>query len=101
MSNTTSCRCARCTVRSLRGPVIIVTVGILFLLQELLGGFFDFSNTYPVIIIVIGLLSLAGALASSEGHLADSAAPPAQVPAAAGAPPAANAAPGSYSGQGQ
>ncbi|HKV23070.1 MAG TPA: hypothetical protein VJN93_00625 [Candidatus Acidoferrum sp.] len=79
-----------------------MTIGVLFLLQQLAGGFFDFSNTYPVIIIVIGLLSLAGALASSEGHIADTAATTAQVPAASEAAPATqNPAPTSYSGQGQ
>jgi hypothetical protein len=102
MSNHATCNCQRCTIRSLRGPVIVVTVGVLFLLQEMRGGFFDFSNTYPVIIIVIGLLSLASALAPNEGHL--SAVAPAQpgVPPAQSLPPSPpNAAPTSYPGQGQ
>ena len=64
MSNRVHCSCQRCTIRGLMGPVIIVTIGVLFLLAELRGGFFDFGNTYPVILIVIGLISLASALAS-------------------------------------
>ncbi|MGB6885522.1 MAG: DUF5668 domain-containing protein, partial [Candidatus Acidiferrum sp.] len=68
MSNR-NCNCQRCTLRGLRGPVIVVTVGVLFLLQEMRGGYFDFSNTYPIIIIVIGLMSLACAFASNEGHV--------------------------------
>ena len=102
MSNQVHCNCQRCTIRGLRGPVIVVTIGVLFLLQEMRGGFFDFSNTYPVIIIVIGLLSLASALAPSEGHV--SAAPPIPpgVPPAPAVPPSPSpAAPTSYQGQGQ
>jgi len=102
MSNHVHCNCQRCTTRGLRGPVIIVTVGVLFLLQEMREGFFDFSNTYPVIIIVIGLMSLAGALASSEGHV--SSAPPMQPvvpPAPSVQHPPSSATPTTYSGQGQ
>src|SRR5690348_74329 len=102
MSNPVHCNCQRCTIRGLRGPVIIVTIGVLFLLQEMRGGFFDFSNTYPVIIIVIGLLSLASALVPSDGHV--SAAPPISpgVPPAPSVPPSpSGAAPSTFQGQGQ
>jgi len=68
MSNRIRCTCRRCTIRSLMGPAIIITVGVLFLLSEMRGGYFDFSNTFPVILIVIGAVSLASALASTEGH---------------------------------
>ncbi len=68
MSNRIRCTCRRCTIRSLMGPAIIITVGVLFLLSEMRGGYFDFSNTFPVILIVIGAVSLASALASAEGH---------------------------------
>lgn len=96
------CNCQRCTIRSLRGPVIIVTVGILFLLQEMRGGFFDFSNTYPILIIVVGLLSLGAALASGEGHIATAPAMPPGIPPAPGSSPApVSTNPTSYPGQGQ
>jgi len=104
MSDRIRCNCQRCTVRGLMGPVVVVTVGVLFLLQEMRGGYFDFSNTYPVILIVIGLISLASALASSEGHVS---APPPEPPlprmpvAPNVPPPPSNAAPSSYPGQGQ
>lgn len=100
MSNRVHCNCQRCKIRGLMGPTIIVTIGVLFLLQQMRGGFFDFGNTYPVILIVIGLISLASALASSEGHV--SAAPPAPplVPPAPAAPPAAPSS-NPYQGQGQ
>jgi hypothetical protein len=107
MSDRIRCNCQRCTIRGLMGPVVVVTVGVLFLLAEMRGGFFDFSNTYPVIIIVIGLISLASALASSEGHVsappAPSAMPPAPgLPSAPGMPPSSSGStPTSYPGQGQ
>jgi Domain of unknown function (DUF5668) len=102
MSNRIRCTCQRCTTRGLMGPVIIVTVGVLFLLQEMRGGYFDFSNTYPVILIVIGLISLATAFASSEGHVSSAAPAPPAAPPAPGVPPSPSGInPTSYPGQGQ
>lgn len=69
MSNSIRCGCRRCTTRSLMGPAILITIGVLFLLSELRGGYFDFGNTWPVILVVIGLVSLVSALAPTEGHL--------------------------------
>jgi len=61
------------------------------------GGYFDFGNTYPVILVVIGAILLASSLAPMEGHISSSAVPP------AAAPPAPSSTPGSsvYPGQGQ
>ena len=102
MSDHIHCNCQRCTIRGLRGPVIVVTVGVLFLLQEMRGGIFDFGNTYPIIIIVIGLMSLACALAPTEGHVSSPAANPPTVPPAPGVPPPpSGAASTTYPGQGQ
>ena len=99
MSNRIRCTCQRCSIRGLMGPVIVVTVGVLFLLQEMRGGYFDFGNTYPVILIVIGLISLASAMASSEGHV--SSVPPVPPPTQGVPPSPSSAAPSSYPGQGQ
>ena len=68
MSDNPRCRCPRCTIRSLLGPAVIVTVGVLFLLQQMRGGYFDFGNTYPVILVVIGAILLASSLAPMDGH---------------------------------
>jgi hypothetical protein len=99
MSDQIRCRCGRCTIRALLGPAVIITVGVLFLLQEARGGYFDFGNTYPVILVVIGAILLASALAPMEGHISSSAVPP------TAAPPAPNSTPGpttgTYPGQGQ
>lgn len=101
MSDRIRCTCQRCTIRGLMGPVVVVTVGVLFLLAEMRGGFFDFSNTYPVIIIVIGLISLASALSSSEGHVSSTPAVPPAMPPASGMPSSPSGTPTSYQGQGQ
>ena len=89
MSNRTRCTCPRCTIRGLMGPAIIITIGILLLLDQTKGNFFDFGNTWPVILLVIGLVSLASALAPMTGHIIDTpVAPPVPPPGAPGAPPA-------------
>ena len=69
MSNRVRCACRRCTIRGLMGPAIIITVGVLFLLDQMSGSNFSFWNTYPMILIVIGIISLGAAAASSEGHV--------------------------------
>jgi hypothetical protein len=86
MSDRIRCLCQRCTIRGLMGPAIVITVGVLFLLSEMRGGFFEFGKTYPVILIVIGAISLAAAVAPMDGHISDAfpPAPPASMP---GAPP--------------
>ena len=95
MSDRIRCNCRRCTIRGLMGPAIIITVGVLFLLSEMRGGYFDFSNTFPIILIVIGAIQLAGALSSTEGHINGSI-----PPAAPGAtPPPQNPVPGQGQGR--
>lgn len=49
------------------GAAIIVTIGVLFLVQEF--WYIDFDRTWPVLLIVIGLLTFAGHNASMEGHV--------------------------------
>lgn len=95
MSDRVRCRCQSCTIQSLMGPVVITTVGVLFLLNQMRGDFLSFGHTWPVILLVIGLVKLASALASKEGHLSDG-----QMPAPPAAPPA-NPPSAPYSGQGQ
>jgi len=56
-------------IRGLMGPAVIITVGVLFLLDQMRGGYFSFGNTFPVILIVIGAISLASALAPTDGHI--------------------------------
>ena len=79
MSNRIRCACRRCTIRGMMGPAIIITVGVLFLLDQMSGGNFSFGNTYPVILIVIGAISLGAAASSAEGHVSGAVPPPAPV----------------------
>jgi len=76
MSNRIRCNCRRCTIRSLLGPAVVITVGVLFLLDQMRGGYASFSNTWPVILVVIGTILLAGAVSSSEGHIDGTLPPP-------------------------
>jgi hypothetical protein len=64
------------------GPAIVITVGVLFLLDQVRGGYFSFGNTFPVILIVIGAISLASNLAPTDGHISGPvpAAPPMSAP---------------------
>jgi hypothetical protein len=98
MSDRFRCPCRRCTIRSLMGPAILITVGVLFLLAQTRGGYFSFENTFPVILIVIGLVSLASALAPMDGHVSDTypPVPPLGMPGATQNPP-----PNTLPGQGQ
>jgi hypothetical protein len=49
------------------GAAILITLGVLFLLDNY--GIFYFDNTWPVLLIVIGVLSFAARNAPTEGHI--------------------------------
>jgi len=69
------------------GPAIIITVGVLLLLDQMRGSIFSFGDTYPVILIVIGAISLAAAASPAEGHISGGVAP--QAPDTSGSVPPA------------
>ena len=96
MSNRVRCACRRCTIRGLMGPAAIITVGVLFLLDQVRGGYFSFGDTYPVILIVIGAISLAAAASPADGHISE-ARPPA--PGTPNSLPPQNQFPGQGQGQ--
>ena len=62
-----SCSCARCRTQGLMGAVILITLGVLFLLQDYLGIYFH--QTWPALLIVIGVMIYAGRSAPTEGHV--------------------------------
>jgi hypothetical protein len=80
-------------IRSLMGPAIVITIGVLFLLDQVRGGYLSFGNTFPVILIVIGAISLASNLAPADGHISGPASP---TPPGTTPPPQ-----NPYAGQGQ
>jgi len=98
MSDRIRCNCRSCTIRSLMGPAVLITVGVLFLLEQTHSGF-SFRQTWPVMLVVIGIINLASAMAPMDGHISSSGAPP--VPPAWTPVPPANPAPGNYPRQGQ
>jgi hypothetical protein len=61
------CRCARCRMHGLLGPVIIITIGVIFLLSEYTP--YGIGHLWPVILIVIGVFKLAESMVSNEGHI--------------------------------
>ena len=98
MSPKVRCACHSCTIRGFVGPAVVITVGVLLLLSEVQGGHFYLGNTWPVILIVIGLMHLGSAMASREGHIAAQRA--ASAPPSPPTPPASPSQP-PYSAQGQ
>ncbi len=66
------CPCARCRCRGLMGPVILITLGVLFLIDRMdisfLARRLDFSELWPIILIFIGAVKLFEYGASTEGH---------------------------------
>lgn len=45
-------------VRAVTGPIILITIGVLFAFDRFTE--FRFSQTWPVLLIVVGFLKLAG-----------------------------------------
>ena len=62
-----NCSCARCRTRGLLGPAILITLGMLLLLQAYM--YIDFDRTWPVLLVVIGVFLLINRTASNEGHV--------------------------------
>lgn len=62
------CQCARCRSRRLMGPAMLLTIGVLFLLENLHVA--DIGRTWPVILLVVGAVKLLQGSASTEGHIA-------------------------------
>ena len=60
------CRCERCRTRKLTGPAVLVTLGVLFLLDSV--SRVGFHKTWPALLLVIGVVKLMQSNASSEGH---------------------------------
>jgi LiaF transmembrane domain/B-box zinc finger len=61
------CQCARCRTRRIMGPAMLLTIGSLFLLENLHVA--SFGRTWPVILLVVGGVKLLQSSASGEGHI--------------------------------
>jgi hypothetical protein len=61
------CSCARCRAHGLMGAAILITLGVLFLLQSY--HIAPFERTMPVLLLVIGGVLLVSRSGSTEGHV--------------------------------
>jgi hypothetical protein len=69
-----ACPCVRCRTRGLMGPAILVTLGVLFLLNNLRVR--DFGATWPFLLIVIGIVKVLQSSGSTTGHIDGGTVPP-------------------------
>lgn len=53
--------------RAARGPVLVIVIGVLFAVQQ--AGIVPFSRTWPLLLIVIGLMKLAERLLTPHSRL--------------------------------
>lgn len=76
-----SCPCPRCRAHALMGPVMLITIGVLFLLDQM-GHvhWLAFDYTWPAMLIVPGVVMLLQRSASMEGHIPRQYGPPWQGP---------------------
>jgi len=60
------------------GPIVLITIGVLFLLQQMHVA--SFNRLWPVILLAIGVVKVLQETASTEGHT-NSPPPPPPPPA--------------------
>ena len=72
------CHCVACTAISLMGPVILVTVGIMGMLGEFTN--IGWGKSWPLLLIVIGVLKFLQISGSRVGHIEHGAPPPVAPP---------------------
>jgi hypothetical protein len=53
-------------VQAIRGPLVLITLGALFAIHQ--AGVISFARTWPLIIIVVGLVKLAERLLVQPGY---------------------------------
>ena len=73
-----TCRCVACTAVSLTGPALIVTVGIMGLLAEF--SRIGWGESWPLLLIVVGVLKFLQITGSREGHIGPGGIPPSGSP---------------------
>ena len=65
-----ACGCARCRAHGFMGPAVLITLGVLFLLDQLTHIYWmDFGRTWPALLIVIGLIMFLQHNAPAVGHV--------------------------------
>ncbi len=79
LGRSASCQCPRCRARCMMGPAVLLTIGVLGLLDSV--GHIGWGRTWPIILLVIGGVKLLAGNASTEGHIE---APPAPAQISSG-----------------
>jgi hypothetical protein len=65
-----ACGCARCRAHGFMGPAVLITLGVLFLLDQMVHiSWMDFGRTWPALLIVIGLIMFLQHNAPATGHV--------------------------------
>ncbi len=80
-----SCFCLRCRSAGYIGPIVLIALGVLFLIDQYT--MYSIGRTWPIILIVIGAAKLLQWNAPTTGHVEVS-------PLGPGAPPPGSTTPG-------
>jgi len=64
--NKFACSCLRCRLQTLIGPIMLITIGVIFLLGQFTP--YGFERLWPVILLVAGAIKLAQSSASDSHH---------------------------------
>ena len=62
-----NCHCVRCRAHGLMGAAVLITLGVLFLMQSY--AVIPFDRSFPVLLLVIGSVLLVSRTGSTEGHI--------------------------------
>jgi hypothetical protein len=62
-----NCPCVRCRAHGLMGAAVLITLGVLFLLDNY--RVIQFDRGLPVLLLVIGCVLLVSRTGSTEGHI--------------------------------
>jgi len=66
-STTRRCGCGQCRVRRLTGPIIVITIGVIFLVHQYTS--YGMGTLWPLLLIVPGVILVAASFASDAGHI--------------------------------
>lgn len=62
-----TCPCVRCRAHGLIGAAILITLGVIFLLDSY--WHIEFDRTFPVLLLVIGFMLWISRTGPTEGHV--------------------------------
>lgn len=62
-----SCQCVRCRAHGLMGAAVLITLGVLFLMESY--NIISFDRSFPALLLVIGCVLLVSRTGSTEGHI--------------------------------